>query len=116
MLITHIIILGCGVLQPLLHYATLQGSNISCCSALQEAAVGAESELDSLLAMYPGLKGKTFAEWQGGKRLVCIHLGSAACMSLLPDTAFLFKLLNRALEAADAKAVLLTGNHLCLYM
>ena len=66
------------------------------------------------MTIYLKIEGETFAdlhlERQGSVRLVCIHLRSPASMSLLPDTDLLFKLLNSALQAADAKGVLLTGN------
>lgn len=85
---------------------------------VQDAAVGVSAELDNILTLYPALKGKQFAEWQGGKQLVCIHVGSTAPSGLLPEPAVLFKLLTSALEKAGLKGVLLTGAVLlvCLHL
>ena len=60
------------------------------------------------MTLYPALKGKPFAQWQGNKGLVCIHMGSMAPSDLLPDCAVLSKLLTSALQKADVKGVLLT--------
>ena len=76
---------------------------------VQDAAVGASAELDDILTLYPALKGKQFAKWQGSKPLVCILVGSTAPSGLLPQPAVLFKLLTSALEKAGLKGILLTG-------
>ena len=88
--------------------------DLSCCMYVQGASVDTSAELDNMLTLYPALKGKKFAEWQGSKHVVCIHVGSAAPSGLLPDPAVLFKLLATALGRAGLKGVLLTGAVLLL--
>ena len=77
---------------------------------LQESEAGIQAELDNLMTLYPALKGTPFAQWQGNKGLVCLHMGSMAPSDLLPDCAVLSKLLTSALQKANMKGVLLTGS------
>jgi hypothetical protein len=47
----------------------------------------------------------------GDGQVMCVDMGSAACMGLLPSPARFAAVLGRALEAAGCRGVILTGGY-----